>query len=294
MAKSLKKPPKPKSLLKVSLRGEEIGRSGAVPVPLLIKICEAIQSAVNKQAEAVGLSPSDCTLELVRLGKGSAILEFELTRPQTLLSGQQETGEQAVSDVVKTVRQIGAKKQTAEEYDPAVLTSLKLMAKVVGPNLKIAFSVPQERTGTTEGIRATFTTKTAERVQAMLPKQMKAQNRIVEGIVEMADFKPSDHRFRLVSLYGSPILCEFSDELSVSVHDLTRSVARVSGIADTDSNGKVVSFRVERIAPRTSSITGDFWQEKTISQLISEQNIKPLKSIADLEGIWPENEPKPN
>jgi hypothetical protein len=295
MAEIRKRSSKKTSLLKVSLRGSDIERSGAVPVPLLVEVCKALQSAVSKQAElegADGVSPEEYTLELVRLGKGSAVLEFELVRSQEYLSGQLGLGERAVMSVVGLVHDLGDRKKPIPSESE--VSNLKAMAKVVGPNLRIALHVPKERTHSMETVKATFNAKVAERVDSLSLKEVQFVPQVLEGIVEMADFKPSDQKFRLVTLYGQSLICEFEESISSLVHQLTRAVARVSGVAEIDPQGKIVSFRVDKIAPRGSPMPEGFWEKKTLAQLIAEQKVKPIKTISELKGIWPEHEPKPN
>jgi hypothetical protein len=144
-------------------------------------------------------------------------------------------------------------------------------------------------------VTATITPQALERIQE---RSTVAENqllrKVIEGVLEMADFKPSDHKFRLIPLFGSPLVCTFNEEMSGAVQELIRSVARVSGLAEVDSHGKIRSFQVEHIARRGSPFSGDFSEHKTIAQLIREQKVKPIKSISELHGIWPEHEPKPN
>src|SRR5450759_2278589 len=82
-----------KPLLKLRIQGPGV-RQGAISVPDLIRICQAAQDAVNRQAEAMrggqSLRPGpksavvyqECTLELTGIKKGSTILPFGLAKPQ--------------------------------------------------------------------------------------------------------------------------------------------------------------------------------------------------------------------
>ena len=295
-----KRTSKQKHLLMIKLTGADVERSGAVPIPILIKICQAIQGAVENQLEleysksGVHASP-EYTLELVRLGKGSTILEFELTRPQMLIGAEQDFGEKAVVSVVKMVKELGSKKPP--QIEQSTIGALRQVARLSGPNLSVAFMVPKERTAKYEQVKATLNQIAVERIEFAATSQLtqrSAINKTMEGVVEMADFKPSDHKFRLVLLYGQPVVCSFSESIAQQVHDLTRSVVRVTGIAEIDANKKILSFQVSSISKRDSPIGSGFLEAKSIAQLIAEQNVKPLKSISQLHGIWPDNEPKPN
>ena len=76
-------------LLKLRIEGPGV-RSGAISVPDLVRICQATQDAVSRQAEAMrggqSLRPGpkssvvyqECTLELTGIKKGSTVLPFAL------------------------------------------------------------------------------------------------------------------------------------------------------------------------------------------------------------------------
>src|SRR5213594_1382774 len=82
-----------KLLLKLKIDGPGV-HAGRISVPDLVQICDKAQSAVHRQAEALagqrtlrrGPVTSDvreeCTLELVGISKGSAVLSFDLAKPQ--------------------------------------------------------------------------------------------------------------------------------------------------------------------------------------------------------------------
>jgi hypothetical protein len=82
-------------LLKLKIDGPGV-RRGAIPVPDLIRICQATQDAVNRQAEAMrggqSLRPGpkskityeECTLELTGIEKGSTVLPFSLANHNSL------------------------------------------------------------------------------------------------------------------------------------------------------------------------------------------------------------------
>src|SRR5262245_57760361 len=86
-------PKREKYVLKLRVEGPGV-RSGAITVPDLLRICQAAQDAVNRQAEAMvggqSLRPGpkttevyqECTLELVGIKSGSTVLPFRFAKPQ--------------------------------------------------------------------------------------------------------------------------------------------------------------------------------------------------------------------
>ena len=68
-------------VLKLKVRGPAI-RLGRIAVPDLIGICQGVQSAIHRQAKALGGSSiKQCTLELIAINQGFTTLEFGLAKP---------------------------------------------------------------------------------------------------------------------------------------------------------------------------------------------------------------------
>src|SRR5438552_3411198 len=107
-------------VLRLKLRGPEV-RSGRIPVPDLIKICQEAQTAVKKQAEAMEgrktIHPGpvasaileECTLELIAIKRGSTTLEFAFARPQLRIAEMEAEalGNQAISEVAASIKSLG-------------------------------------------------------------------------------------------------------------------------------------------------------------------------------------------
>src|ERR1700688_910656 len=110
-------------LLKLRIEGPGI-RSGAISVPNLVRICQAAQDAVNRQAEAMrggqSLRPGpkssvvyqECTLELTGIKRGSTVLPFTLAKPQQQLPMPELTtfGREVVREVATAVQKIGSRR----------------------------------------------------------------------------------------------------------------------------------------------------------------------------------------
>lgn len=47
---------------------------------------------------------------------------------------------------------------------------------------------------------------------------------------------------------------------------------------------------VEPVSSKSPLAGNDFWKSKTLDQIIQEQGVKPIKSIDDLKGGWPQDE----
>src|ERR1022692_1882839 len=103
-------------LLQIKVDGPGI-QKGRIPVPDLIRICQEMQNAVNRQAEAIEgrntIHPGpiaariqqECTLDLVRVGDGSAVLDFELSKPQQPLFDEATSlATEAVSELASTIK----------------------------------------------------------------------------------------------------------------------------------------------------------------------------------------------
>src|ERR1700756_4506656 len=110
-----------KPLFKLRIEGPGV-RSGAIAVPDLVRICQAAQDAVNRQAEAMrggqSLRPGpksavvyqECTLELTGIKKGSTVLPFRLAKPQQHLPIPDMTtfGRDVVWEVATAVKSLGS------------------------------------------------------------------------------------------------------------------------------------------------------------------------------------------
>src|SRR5579864_3598846 len=141
MATKLTKP-----LLKLRIQGPGV-RQGAIAVPDLIRICQAAQDAVNRQAEAMrggqSLRPGpksavvyqECTLELTGIQKGSTVLPFALAKPQQSLPLPDITtfGREVVLEVASVVKQIGAtgRRRKNPHFEAGLLYSLREMGEVL-------------------------------------------------------------------------------------------------------------------------------------------------------------------
>lgn len=108
--------PRTKKILTLRVHGPRPGRIG---VSELNQITAAAQSAINRQAEAMGgrantIHPgppigkvqAECALELVSLTKGSTCLGFDFAKPQQNLPAIDSEGLAAVNEVGRAINAV--------------------------------------------------------------------------------------------------------------------------------------------------------------------------------------------
>jgi hypothetical protein len=294
--------PKPKYALELRIEGPGV-HPGTISVPDLVRICQAAQDAVNRQAEAmrggVSLRPGpkttevhdECTLELVGIEKGSTILPFRFAKPQLALPEATTFGSDVIQSVVATVKRAGsARKQY--EFDPGVLASLKSLGEVLdkGRISKVEWIVP--------GRPGQKTTKAVfdKRVRNLVLEKMKTpshRTEAVEGILEMADFKEQERKCRIHPPIGQPIVCSFDEGQEDKIYQWLRKPIRATGMARINPNtGRIDELHIEKIDIVEPLFTGgrDFFTERSMEELAEVQGVKPLKNAKAFTGGWPADE----
>jgi hypothetical protein len=294
-----------KPLLKLRIEGPGV-RRGAISVPDLIRICQAAQDAVNRQAEAMrggqSLRPGpksavvyqECTLELIGIQKGSTVLPFALAKPQQPLPMPELTtfGREVVLEVATAVQQIGStsRRRRNPHFEAGLLYSLREMGEVLDKDVtSIEWIVPGNGR---RAVKAVFDKRVRDRVieRIQLPST-RPEN--VEGVLEMADFKEQDHKCRIHPLLGQPIVCTFTPEQEQEIYDALRKPVKIFGTATINPNsGKVESIAIEKIGVVEQLLIGakDFHSGRTIEQLAEAQGVPPLDNPKVLVGGWPDGE----
>lgn len=287
-------------LLALKVSGPDI-RSGRIPIPELLVICAQAQSAVDRQAEAMEgkrtLRPGptsekvrhECTLELVGLGKGSAVLSFEPAKPQTVFPGITTLGLEAVEKVGETIAALS--RGETREFDPGVLDSLNKMGEVFEKRVRaIVWIVP--RHGTHKQVRATYNHRVHTNVTARL-KPATMRNTSVDGVLEMADFKATEHRCRIHPTLGAPINCTFNPLLADQVYESLRRPVRIHGTATINpETGRTEGIEIREVKPLDPLTVnaGNFFTGWTFDQLVMMQAARPIHDPRALAGGWPEDE----
>jgi hypothetical protein len=160
-------------VLKLKVKGPAIGQ-GRIPIPELVGICLQVQAAINRQAEAregvqtlrsgpvLSKVKEECTLELLGIDKGSAVLRFGLAKPQLPLPySDLPPGNAVIAEVAAAVKSLGNGNRLS--IDSGVLESLNDLGSVLdqGAVSEIEFIVPQR--GKKRRIVAKFNDRTRKR-----------------------------------------------------------------------------------------------------------------------------------
>jgi hypothetical protein len=289
-----------KSVLKLRVRGPGIG-SGRIPVPDLIKICQEAQAAVKKQAEAMEgrktMHPGpvsaaileECTLELIKVGKGSTTLEFAFAKPQLRIAEMEAEGlgAQAISEVAASIKSLG--NGNRKSIDPGVLQSVYSLGAIVAEGKRInriEWSAPtgQGRRRLVASVNSTVRERAASRLSS--PRYMPGH---VDGVLDMADFKPEDYKCRIDPAIGSPVLCTFGAGLADRIQQLLRTTVRASGKAKYPAHGeKIELLDLQTIDPLPSLSSGgeNFFKDSSLGRLADIQRVKPLDA-SKLAGAIP-------
>ena len=291
---------KPALILKVS--GGDI-KSGRIPIPDLLVICQHAQSAVNRQAEALEGRPTlrpgptlgkvrlECTLALVSLGPGSAVLGFDKARPQANLPAMANLSDQAIAMVGEAIGALGSRKALDIDIDRGVLDSIKSMGEVFSNGVtSIRWIVPAQPGR--KRIAATLDQPVQTRIIRRLPPP-KTEAVVMDGVLEMADFRAADQRCRIHPAMGAAVTCTFQPEMADEIYAVLRKAARVEGEATVNANtGKIESIEIETVKPLDPLMVnaGSFFTGWTFNQLARMQAVEPLNDSKALAGGWPEDE----
>lgn len=297
---------RPKSILTLKVRGPHI-KSGRIPIPELLVICEQAQTAVNRQAEVLrgkrGLRPGptatlvkdECTLDLFSIGPGSAVMSFAGPEPKPQTQADlgldiDKLGEAAVREVVMSLR--AAKKKTPLEMDIGVKRTFQEMGKLLNNGVsRIEWSTPGLR-GKRSRVTAVFDEDARARIEETAQDAFTTPVNI-DGRLEMADFKLGDLKCIIHTPDGQRVTCSFTTDIEDDVYQALRHVARVTGTATMTPKTK----RVEQIALSSVKVldpffghTEDFFSGLNLEQLTKAQGVDPTFDLRTLKGAWPEDD----
>jgi hypothetical protein len=291
---------RPSPELKLRVRGAQI-RPGRIPVPELIVICQSAQAAVNRQAEALegrqtlrpGPPPDttklECTLELLGIGKGSAVLAFDQAKPQQNLPNVLNLGQRAIAEVVQTIEAVA--KNRAATADPGVLSSLREMGELFTNGVsEVEWIIPGRRGRKRKVV--SLTAAVQKRIVDRL-RPPRTEQTTIDGIIEMADFRESDYKCRIHPSMGPSIICTFDPDLAESVYAVLRKAARVEGDATINTQtGRMESLHIRKLIPLDPLTVNasDFITGLSLDELAKMQAVRPLRDPKDLAGGWPDDE----
>jgi hypothetical protein len=196
-----------------------------------------------------------------------------------------------MASVIGTINDLSRRESASA--DAGVLASLHAMGALL---MKRRIASIKWIAPATPGRRKKHIAEFTPRVYRRIAKKLKSatnESVVIDGRLEMADFRPSDRRCRIHPTLGPPIACTFGVEREEDVYRLLRQVVRIRGVAMVNSQtGKRESVRIDEIAPRDLSIgnAGSFFNGPSIEELARMQGIKPITDFSVLAGGWPEDE----
>jgi hypothetical protein len=305
-AKKRRKVNERQSVLQLKVHGPGV-RSGRLAVPDLIRICQEMQNAISRQAEAIEgrktLHPGpiaqtiqlECTLELVGIKKGTTTLQFDVAKPQTRLFEDAPTlAAEVVAELAHTIKTFSNRSSgdLYSEIAPGVLNSLYNLGELASNHRISKIDWISPRKGSHKRVSAPLTKAVAIKIAAQLSRPRQAAV-VIEGILDMADFRPNDRKCRIDPALGTPTTCEFDEDFENVVYSLLRKPARVTGAGMLRPYGeKPDVIRIHTINPLPSLELGRemFYASPSIQDLAAAQNVKPLKSAADLATRMPTDE----
>jgi hypothetical protein len=305
--------PKEQPLLKISISGPGV-KPGRIKLPVLFKICQEAQAAVNRQAEAIEASMSekplpesvlrDCTLELIALKKGSTTLDFAPASKQPFLIPEMASvGIDAVSAVATTMRAASRKRGKWKAPDPNVLDVLDDLGEVFTQGVnKLKWIVPRQNGH--RGTRAEFDPATLLRVKRRKQESLPLHGQVVPYIAAEAEplaatvppppFQESflegmlelgDGKVRITPATGAPTTLSYAadkfENILGALHKPVRVKvdAKARKLVDIEITGAFRDFD-----------TSSFFEAKGIEQLIAEQRVQPIADLSVLGGAIPDED----
>ncbi len=308
--------PKERPLLTISISGPEV-KPGRIAVPVLLKICQEAQAAINRQAEANEAKKSDkpgtevvrreCTLELIALKKGSTTLDFaQANRQGSLIPEMAALSIEAASAVANTLRAASRKRGNWKPPDQGVLDAIDELGSIFDEGIdKVNWIVPQQnghKKTVAEFVPATlrrvkrfkqgaFHLKGEDKPQFGVPvtpptvaptqaQPSSTQGSFLEGMLEAVEGK-----VRITPALGPALTLTYSADKSANILEALHKPVRVK----TDPTARrVVDIMVTEGAGLFD--TASFFSSKTIEQLIAEQHIEPIADISVLSGAIPDED----
>jgi hypothetical protein len=294
-----------KPILKLRVSGPGI-RSGRISIPDLIRICSEAQNSLNRQAEAIeGLKTvhpgpvremirKECTLDLIRIGKGSTTLSFMRAEPQQRLDfpNQKTFASDAVEQIAQAIKSLGKGNNNGPEIDAGVLQGIYGLGGLAEGMRISEIEWISPKMGNHKRVAAKLNKIVRERVAARLsaPRKLSAQ---VDGILDMADFKPNDLKCRIDPAIGAPVLCTFEERDASRVQSLLREPVRVIGEGTFQPyTQRLESLHIQTIE-RLQSLSlgeGNYYSESSFADLAASQKVKPVKDTEELSGGFPSDE----
>ena len=305
MVAKTKRLPANRTVLELRVRGPAV-RSGRISIPDLIRICTEAQNSINKQAEAKegrntihpgpvkGDIRKECTLDLIRVGRGSTTLSFVTEESQESLDfpDQARFISDVVTEVAHIIKSLGHSKSTEREIDPGVLQGIYEFGGIADGRRIAEIEWIAPKAGLHRRVTAKINKAVRERVASRLssPRKQTAQ---VDGVLDMADFKPNELKCRIDPAIGVAVFCTFEERDAHRVQSLLREPVRAIGEGTfqpyTQRLESLHIHAIERL-PSLSLGEGNYYSEPSLGDLAASQKVKAVKSSADLSGGFPSDE----
>jgi hypothetical protein len=297
--------PKEKPLFKIKIEVPGSKR-GHISVPLLLKICQDAQKAVTGQANAIegrkqsaGESKAgELTLELVRLGKGSTVLDFMQSQsgqmPMSFMEDLPPISVEAVNHIADTLNAANRRgKGWQEKAVPEVLDALDDLGDTFKEGVTYFKWIVPARNGNSRGRKmAKFAPNTLSKIKHRRQELALAKRAIgtaeqnpsetheafLEGMLEVADGK-----CRIDPVVGTPLIVTFgADQASMVLEAIHRPVR-----ASFDQQSR----RLVDISLRDNNMDKElFFDAKDINALIAEQGAGVISDLEVLSGAIPDED----
>ena len=195
----------------------------------------------------------------------------------------------AISELAATISSIGNGRKL---IDPGVLQAIYGFSGLIDRQQisEVEWIAPKH--GRRKRIVAIVDRSTKDRVAAKLSAPRTAIVH-VDGVLDMADFKPGDKKCRIDPALGVSITCTFDPERENQIYDLLRKSVRIVGKAVLRPyTDRIESLHIDELRPLHSLDVGreSFFADLSISDLAQAQNVEPLQNVAVLSGGIPEDE----
>src|ERR1051326_7337703 len=275
--------PKEKPLLKIKVKGPAI-KPGRIPVPLLVTICEEMQKAITREAEALEGRRSlrrgppkkpvvdECTLELVSIKKGSTTLNFVPLTDQKTLPGVEGRRTEAIDGVAAALKSFSRERGNPPEVPEGIIDAFDKLGEVLDRGVDELRLIVADRNGNKRDIVADLIPAVRLRIKSQLQRKLEAKllpqiPLVKEGLLEVTEGKA-----RLTPAVGAPTVFSFDREQADNVFLASHRPAKAN------------------LDPKTRNLKGleitalaggsDFFASKTIDELIAQQGIQPVEDLS--------------
>ncbi len=136
-------------------------------------------------------------------------------------------------------------------------------------------------------MKAEFTPRVRDRIAAKLKQPTRATT-FIDGTLEMVDFKPGEHKCRIMPALGQAVICSFTDDQEERIQEFLRKPVRLTGEATRAPHTDRIELRVQGIEPIPSFAVGagEFSKPPNLQDLAANQGIRPLSDPGTLRGVF--------